>query len=175
MVFCRLLQPRAIERRIAHPCVAIVSLSGAPLGSRRKERQKERLNRYNAKISVEANKPNLQTLLRSLYKRAHPDIIRHSNPELAEVNNASLQVLNGVLSTLKVANAYPPRLTQSIPFHVRNGEGIGQYNLRLITAGGDSRGQLTVSFAQFFREIGVLEAKDFVWDKEYFPEEEVKE
>ena len=146
--------------------------SSAPLGSRRKERLRERAQRYQAKFAEDPDRPSLQALLRSLYMRAHPDVIRHSQPDLADVNNASMQVLNGVLSTLKVHNSYPPRLNQTIPFHVKTNDSIKSFELKLVTAGGDSKRQLTESFAVFFREIGVLQGKDFRWDREYFPEEE---
>lgn len=147
-------------------------LSSAPLGSRRKERLRERSQRYQARFAEDPDKPSLQALLRSLYMRAHPDVIRHSQPDLADVNNASMQVLNGVLSTLKVHNSFPPRLNQAIPFHVKTGDSIKSFELKLVTAGGDSKRQLTESFSVFFREIGVLQGKDFRWDKEYFPEDE---
>ena len=150
----------------------VAMLSSAPLGSRRKERLRERSQRYQARFAEDPDKPSLQALLRSLYMRAHPDVIRHSQPDLADVNNASMQVLNGVLSTLKVHNSFPPRLNQAIPFHVKTGDSIKSFELKLVTAGGDSKRQLTESFSVFFREIGVLQGKDFRWDKEYFPEDE---
>ena len=87
----------------------VALFSSTPLGSRRKERLKERSQRYQAKFADDPDKPSLQVLLRSLYIRAHPDVIRHSQRE---------------------------------------------------------------SFSVFFREIGVLQGKDFRWDKEYFPEVE---
>ena len=152
--------------------------SPSPSISRKRERQREREERYQNKYNVlrrEANRPNLQSLLRALYRRAHPDIIRSSAPELAEVNNASLQLLNGVLSTLKVPNQYPERLNQSIPFHVKEGETITRFELKLVTAGGDSKRQLTATFSAFFRDIGELSTQDFSWDKEYFPMETAAE
>lgn len=157
--------------RVGISSVPLRQLNGGPLGSRRKERLRERSQRYQARFVDDANKPNLQSLLRSLYLRAHPDVIRHSEPALADVNNASMQVLNGVLSTLKVHNSYPPRLSQVIPFHVKTGDSIKSFELKLVTAGGDSRRQLTESFSVFFREAGILQGRDFQWDKEYFPEE----
>jgi hypothetical protein len=146
------------------------SSSTTPVGNRRKERLRDRQERYIAKFKEDPNKPSLQSLLRGLYRRAHPDVIRHSEPDLADVNNSSMQVLNGVLSTLKVANSFPPRLSQHIPFHVKSGDTIVKYELKLVTAGGDSRRQLTTSFVEFFREAGILEGKEFAWDKEYYPE-----
>ena len=141
-----------------------------PSMNRRKERLKERSERYIAKFAEDPNRPFLQSLLRAFYMKAHPDVIRHSKPDLADVNTTSIQVLNGVLSTLKVANDYPPRICQSIPFHVKVGELIVLHHLELETAGGDSKRQLTDSFTKFFKSVGILETKSFVWDKEYFPE-----
>jgi hypothetical protein len=177
-----LLIPRICKRSI--PQISLTSFRASTtatatsaensnsLGSRRKERLKQRADRYQAKFVPDTNRPKLQSLLRTLYMRSHPDIIRHSEPGYADINSESMQLLNGVLSTLKEPNQYPPRISQVIPFYCKSNETIVLHELKLIGSGGDSKRQLTDTFSQFFKEIGILDTKDFTWDKEYFPEGE---
>eukprot|EP00981_Chlorochromonas_danica_P001867 scaffold386_cov174-Ochromonas_danica.AAC.41 len=110
-------------------------------------------------------------LLRQLYKRGHPDLLRHSHPELSRVNDMSMQLLNGVLSSIKVPNEYPPRTIQDIPFHLKHPvSGVyEEHTLSIRTAGGDCQKQLTQSFEVFFASTGLSEGGKFVWNKEYFP------
>ena len=116
--------------------------------------------------------PEFQHLLRQLYRKSHPDLIRASHPELAEVNDSSMQLLNGILTTVKKYNEYPPQIVKSIPFHVRKGENLELVHLNIKTAGGDCRRSLFTSFKNFFLASGVTTAEeggDFEWGKNYFP------
>eukprot|EP01036_Dinobryon_divergens_P034073 gene34073-44024_t len=109
---------------------------------------------------------DVNTSLRALYKRSHPDILRSTNTEYAQVNSDSMQVLNGILSTVKKANTYPPATHKDIPFYVKSAnnnssdsnnstEQVVQKHLLCIrTAGGDCKKQLKNSLEQFFVSCG---------------------
>ena len=113
--------------------------------------------------------PEFSSLLRQLYKRAHPDVLRSANPELASYNDDSMQTLNGILSTIKTYNEYPAQIIKTIPFHLKTNDGrLERVDLRIRTAGGDCKRQLTVSFSEFFVEAGIY-SEPFTWPKDYFP------
>lgn len=133
-------------------------------------------NFFNNKVSRDSQEaialPEFHDLLRKLYRKSHPDLLRATHPEFAVVNDSSMQLLNGILSTIKKYNEYPPLLVKSIPFHVRNGEKIEVFNLKIKTAGGDSQRALTTSFKDFFLASGITSIEsgtDFAWGKNYFP------
>lgn len=122
--------------------------------------------------------PEFHDLLRTLYRKSHPDLLRATHPEFAVVNDSSMQLLNGILSSIKKHNDYPPMLVKSIPFHVRNGEKIEVFNLKIKTAGGDSQRALKTSFKDFFLASGITTVEsgiDFTWGKNYFPTSETLE
>lgn len=117
----------------------------------------------------EQDLPQFQDLLRSLYKKAHPDLLRSSNPEMADTNDKSFQVLNGVISTIKTYNEYPPQMIRSIPFHLKRTDGsYTKVELSIRTAGGDCRKSLANSFELFFRDAGICNSR-FAWGKDFFP------
>lgn len=115
--------------------------------------------------------PEFALLLRQLYRRSHPDLLRHSHPEFAKVNDTSMQLLNSVLSTIKRPNQYPPRMIQDIPFYLKNGAdgSYDKYTLEIRTAGGECKRQLTRTFQTFFAATQLSNEGKFVWSKEYFP------
>lgn len=116
--------------------------------------------------------PEFQVLLRQLYRRSHPDLLRASHPEAAEVNDSSMQLLNGILSTVKKFNQFPAQIVKTIPFNVKSGDQITLTNLKIQTAGGDCKRALTLSFREFFFETGIIDSKvgaQFSWGKDYFP------
>jgi Domain of unknown function (DUF4460) len=122
--------------------------------------------------------PEFHDLLRTLYRKSHPDLLRATHPEFAVVNDSSMQLLNGILSSIKKCNEYPPALIKSIPFHVRKGEKIEVFNLKIKTAGGDSQRALKTSFKDFFLACGITNVEsgvDFAWGKNYFPTTETPE
>jgi len=130
-------------------------------------------NRYNAKAK-QSNKvlaSNINVLLRQFYKQTHPDILRSSNSQYADSNSDSMQVLNGILTTIKGVNQYPQRMYTEIPFFVKSNDGtINKVSLVIRTAGGDCRKQLTSAFEQLFTQCGLLKSGDkFIWTKEFFP------
>ena len=130
-------------------------------------------SRY-GQATPEAELPQFSGLLRQFYKQTHPDLLRATHNEFADVNDQSWQTLNGILSTCKEMNSFPPRMTKSIPFYMRSSaeeSGFRQINLRIKTAGGDCRKQLTVTLSDFFVESGISEDGKFVWGKDYFPSE----
>lgn len=120
--------------------------------------------------------PEFTHLLRNLYKRAHPDLLRHSHPEFADINDKSIQVLNGVLDTVKATHSHPPQTIVDIPFNVKSLDQPNVYEthtLRLRLGGGYCKKQLTKTFEEFFLEMKLTETGKFEWNKEYFPEEVV--
>lgn len=97
----------------------IYSICRAPFSTARKSFRSDRYKKVDA---PEVECADFQSLLRSLYKKSHPDLLRSSFPEQADTNDQSMQLLNGILTTIKQYNAYPPRTKRSLPFFVR-GEG----------------------------------------------------
>jgi len=141
-------------------------------------KQKQKQQRWGQKLQQESKEksgeglPLFMPLMRQIYKKVHPDLLRNSHAELAKVNDNSMQVLNGVLSTIKMFGEYPPQIIKNIPFHMLDGTGSTRLvSLRIMTAGGECKRQLTECFSVFFRETGVLSSAHdtFRWDKEYFP------
>jgi hypothetical protein len=110
------------------------------------------------------------TLLRQLYRKSHPDLLRHSHPEIAEMNDHSMQVLNGILSTIKTEQ-FPQSIWKDITFHLKvaGTNELKPYVLQIRTGGGDCKNHLTQTFTSFFMETGILESDCFAWNKEYFP------
>lgn len=109
--------------------------------------------------------------MRTFYKKAHPDIIRSYDTDKAATNDASFQIINNLLSTIKQANTYPAAMVKRIPFYIRdaNTKSIVQYELTLKAAGGDCRYLFIKCFSEFFRSIGIMTAAEFSWNKDYFP------
>lgn len=123
--------------------------------------------------------PQFSTLLRKFYRQTHPDLLRASHPSCADINDKSWQVLNGILSTLKECNSFPPRMIQSIPFYMRVIEtehadsrihnDMSCLELNIVTGGGDCKKQLTKTMQQFFQTSKISLDGKFEWDKAYFP------
>ncbi len=129
-------------------------------------------NKFNAPKAIEVdNSPNFSIMIRQLYRRSHPDLLRASHLEQSIVNDQSMQVLNGVLSSVKTYNEYPPQIVKRMPFHMKKAgtDELTCVNLNIVTAGGDSKRQITRTFQEFFVKAGISEDGKFVWDKEYFP------
>ena len=145
-------------------------------GSASQRRRQKYLNKWAKKLDTEEQKvidakdmPKFGTLLKQVYKKSHPDLLSSSHPDLAQVNDQSIQLLNGVLSSVKTMGEFPPQIVQTIPLHLLDPENeIGTRNitLRIETAGGDCQKSLTKSFETFFQDAGVGEK--FKWDDQYF-------
>lgn len=167
----RVIQPA----NLAWNCIpsSRVCLQAAHLSfeERRNKKRAARMKQYNSN-AIEL--PTINVLLRQLYRRAHPDILRASHPALADINDDSMQTLNGVLSTIKEAvegNEYPPQIVKSVPFHMKNTKDTNKIDcveLNIKTAGGDSRKQLMTSFERFFVESDISKDGRFLWGKDYF-------
>lgn len=119
-----------------------------------------------------ASLPDFASILRNMYKRGHPDLLRASHPDLSRINDDSLQLLNAVITVIKKPSQFPPRTTQDLTFHLRHPE-QGHYEkhiLEIRTAGGDCKKQLTKAFESFFVSASLLEQGGrFKWNKEFFP------
>jgi hypothetical protein len=121
--------------------------------------------------SYSENLPDFNHLLRTLYKKSHPDLLQHSHPEASAINTEAMQLLNGVLTTIRKPNQYPPQIKKDITFYVRE---TGKSNvlphvLRIRTSGGECKKQLTVTFQDFFKQTDIDRDGLFKWNQEYFP------
>jgi hypothetical protein len=138
--------------------------------SNKKLRQKEKAARYAQKMSQnnEQNFPTFHSLLRQLYRKTHPDLVRSHSETMSKANDISMQELNGVLSTVKTTD-YPRVLDRRFVFYVKDmNQTYNQHELHLKTSGGDCRKQLKTTFELFFKETGISDSP-FRWDNEYFP------
>lgn len=115
--------------------------------------------------------PEFSILMRNLYKRSHPDLLRHSHPDKAEINDNSMQILNSILDSIKRENDYPPQQIMDIPFYIKvsSQSELELHILEIRTPGGECKKQLTNTFVNFFQKTGILTEPSFVWDREYFP------
>lgn len=130
-----------------------------------------------SRLKPDANLPDFKSILRQFYKKAHPDLIRAFSAEAAEANDKSFQVLNGVLSTIKGTDEYPPAMHKTLQFYLLRSEtSLARIDLNLRTAGGDSKNQLAKCFSQFFMSAGVLDKAvgNFKWNDEFFQPLDVK-
>ena len=137
-------------------------------------RPNKRAGRFGSAAAEQEELPQFAGLLRQFYKKTHPDLLRASHNEYADINDQSWQTLNGILSTCKEHNSFPPRMIKAIPFYMRSPQeqtGFRQLELRIKTAGGDCKKQLTVTMSDFFVESGISTDGKFSWGKEYFPTE----
>lgn len=138
--------------------------------SNRKMKQKERAKRYSEKIALnkEENLQSFHSLLRQLYRKSHPDLVRSHSESMSKINDTSMQELNGILTTVKTSD-YPPAIDKKFIFYVKGSTQVyEQYELHLKTSGGDCRKQLKKTFEGFFKATGISDAP-FRWDAEYFP------
>jgi hypothetical protein len=116
--------------------------------------------------------PQFSDLLRQFYRQSHPDLLRATHAEHATVNDDSWQVLNGILSTIKERDSYPPQMNKAVPFFLRTKDaetGIKRVELKIRTAGGCCKKQLATTMENFFVESGIAADGKFIWGKEYFP------
>jgi hypothetical protein len=106
-----------------------------------------------------AELPKFSDLMRKVYKRCHPDLVRSRFPEAASTNEVGLQTINSVLDTIKKFNSFPPQIIQTIPLALLPVEGdeLRHVTLRIKTAGGDCKKSLTLSFTDLFLQAGLIE------------------
>jgi hypothetical protein len=140
--------------------------------SNRKQRLRARQLKFSARnksLYDESALPVFADLMRKIYLRSHPDLLRSTSTEKAAINDTSMQSLNGVLSLCKTIKEFPANTDKFIPFYVKI-DGEFQYvELKLKTGGGDCRHQLALCFEDFFHKTGVNSGK-FTWGKDYFQE-----
>ena len=81
--------------------------------------------------------------------------------EAADRNEEGLQIINGILSTIKAFNSYPPQLIKRIPLTLLP-EGdeteLLQCSLEIKTGGGECKKSLTTSFSDLFLQAGLIQA-----------------
>ena len=143
--------------------------------SRAQERKREAMAKLR-QPAVRAETQNaggmkFSTVLKQLYKRTHPDLLRSKCATSAEHNDKSWQVLNGILSTVKESGggSYPPAINQQVKLFMSSPSGLEPVELRIQTAGGDCRRSLTKSFSELFVNAKLLKPDDsIVWDDDYF-------
>lgn len=151
-------------------CLSLKSFSS--VASRRKTRIREKALRYAEKsknMYDESTLPLFADLMRKIYLRSHPDLLRASHPDKADINDASMQEVNGVLTTVKINTEFPTACKKTIPFYVKIDGDVRLVELLLNTGGGDCRHQLASCFQVFFEKTGVHKGR-FSWGKDYFPE-----
>lgn len=93
-------------------------------------------------------------------KRSHPDLLRAKHPDAAHRNEEGLQIINGILSTIKSFNSYPPQLIKRIPLTLlpeKDGNELIQCSLDIKTGGGECKKSLTSSFSDLFQQAGLLD------------------
>lgn len=163
--------PLVLSSRIAPQNTPSNSVQPSSLLSttRRKLRDRERAQKFSAKQKGQddSSLPLFSTLMKKLYMKSHPDLLRAVSEEKATVNDASMQIINGILSTVKENKEFPVASTQSIPFYVRNGTEYDLMELRIRTGGGDCRHQLAACFEDFFARTGIHDGR-FNWGNDYF-------
>lgn len=148
----------------AGPCRQLSSVG------RKKQRNREKNAQFAMRSKAlydESSLPSFADLMRKIYLRSHPDLLRSSSPEKASVNDISMQSLNGILSVVKANTEFPSYNDRVIPFYVKIGGEFQLVELRLRTGGGDCRHQLAACFQEFFEKTEVNKGK-FKWGKEYF-------
>ena len=91
------------------------------LSNRNKERRKYQQQKYENKNNDNNHNslPEFQVLLRQLYKKSHPDLLRSSFPSESIINDNSMQLLNSVLTSIKSTDDMPPAMKKSIPFYIK--------------------------------------------------------
>jgi hypothetical protein len=115
----------------------------------------------------DASAPEFANLMKSFYKKSHPDILRSYNIQKADENDTAFQQLNELLSTIKENNSYPPQQNRTLIFNVKENNTFKKVPLVIKTSGGECRKALYDSFSRFFLAAGVHSGK-FVWGKDYF-------
>ena len=138
--------------------------------NRKKERHRQRIAQFAERtknLYDESHLPAFADLMRKIYLRSHPDLLRSSSPEKAAINDESMQSLNGILSIVKTNKEFPAFTDKFIPFYVKIGNEFQLVELKLKTGGGDCRHQLAACFEDFFEKTTVHSGK-FSWGKDYF-------
>lgn len=140
--------------------------------SRKKQRHIENMKKFSERTQRLQGKdlPLFHNLLRQLYRRAHPDLMKSHSETMSRINDTSMQELNGVLSTVKGKSEFPQAIDKRFTFYMKNTttSEYQKYELLLKTSGGDCRKQLRTSFEQFFQLTGICNTS-FQWDAGYFP------
>ena len=147
------------------------------LSNRNKERRKYQQQKYennnnNNNDNNNNSLPEFQVLLRQLYKKSHPDLLRSSFPSESIINDNSMQLLNSVLTSIKSTDEMPPAMKKSIPFYIKISHNeVKVVTLNINTSGGYSKNQITNTFETFFLDCGITtnDTKKFQWNEEYFP------
>ncbi len=111
--------------------------------------------------------PKFSSLIRQFYKRSHPDLLRASHPEYAQINDQSMQILNDVITTIKSVDKTQKLLIKKIPFYMKT---TGSTEVTLIEMNLKSM-MMKRSFEQFFIASKISEDGVFVWDKDFYPVE----
>ena len=141
------------------------------LSIKSKERRKYQQQKYENK-NDDSNLPEFQVLLRQLYKKSHPDLLRSSFPSESIINDNSMQLLNSVLTAIKSTDEMPPAMKKIIPFYVKTAQNeVKVVTLNINTSGGYSKNNITSTFETFFLDCGITTSsnKKFQWNEEYFP------
>ena len=166
---------RATFSRIKVESISVRSLSKSKNSYlARKESHKSHMA---AAQQQDEDTPKFSNMIRQLYRKSHPDLLRASHPDFATSNDQSMQILNSVLTAIKTYNEFPPQIIKNIPFYLKvtGSDSLTHVDLNIRTAGGDSKRLITRTFEEFFAKAGISKDGKFAWDREYFPTKTVAE
>jgi len=143
--------------------------------SRAQQRKREALQRLRGTSKQTADgpteeAPRFSVLLKQLYKRTHPDLLRSRCAVSADHNDKQWQVLNGILSSVRGdAGEYPRAISQTMTLYLL-GATLEPVQLRIQTAGGDCKRSLTKSFTDLFLSAKILQPgqPEIVFEEDYF-------
>lgn len=114
--------------------------------------------------------PQLSQVLRSLYMKIHPDHFTQY-PEQQEVNEQSMMILQGFITTLKDSKPLdPPAQLKniSLEFFLRTNKPAHFQKAKLIIHyTGNNKNVLHAMFNKFFQQTKL--ADGFIWDPELWP------
>jgi hypothetical protein len=110
--------------------------------SNKKQKQREKMQKFNERTKRMQGKdlPLFHGLLRQLYRRAHPDLVKSTSETMSKINDTSMQELNGVLSTVKEKSEFPHAIDKNFTFYLKGKDSeYEKFELSLKTSGGDCR------------------------------------
>lgn len=142
--------------------------------SRAQQRKRETLQRLSGSkqaVPPTVEAPRFSVLLKQLYKRTHPDLLRSRCAVSAEHNDKQWQVLNGILSSVRGdVGEYPRAISQTMTLYLLGATTLEPVQLRIQTAGGDCKRSLTKSFTDLFLSAKILKENqpEIIFEDDYF-------
>mmetsp|Transcript_31632 Transcript_31632/g.44050 ORF Transcript_31632/g.44050 Transcript_31632/m.44050 type:complete len:181 (+) Transcript_31632:66-608(+) len=110
----------------------------------------------------------LKAVLKKFYLKTHPDLFMN-HPDEKEVNEQSLQHLQGLLDELKDSTEYyPPASHISLDFYLRvsGEEDFKHATLDIRTSGGECKQLVKKNLSHFFDSVGL--PSEFEWGSDFW-------